>query len=84
MRGAYQEQGRQITVKERNGRKKIAQLRDHVAFHLNTKRELYAHVDITGHFDDFGELDRFFSGILQIFHGKDFEAGFVDLLVMVS
>lgn len=79
MYGAFKNQGGEITKK-----KKRTELGHHASFDLYTKREFYAHVDVTGHFDDLGELDGFFSGILQVFHGEDFQAGFVDLRVVVS
>jgi hypothetical protein len=46
---------------------------------LNTKGELDTNVDITGHLDHLGELDRLLSRGLEVVNGEDLEAGVVEL-----
>lgn len=41
--------------------------------------ELHADIDFPTHFDQFGELNRLFGRILQIFDGENFQARVVDL-----
>ncbi len=47
--------------------------------HLNIKREFDTHINLSGHLDNLGELNRFLGCILQIFDGKDLQSGLVDL-----
>jgi hypothetical protein len=46
---------------------------------LNIKREFYAHINLSGHLDNLGELNRFLGCTLQVFDGKDLEARVIDL-----
>lgn len=36
-------------------------------------------IDLTGHLDDLGELDRLLGGVLEVLHGEDLKTGLVDL-----
>lgn len=46
---------------------------------LDSQGELDTDIDVTGHLDDLGELDRLLGGVLEVLHGEDLEAGLVDL-----
>lgn len=48
---------------------------------LDSKGELNADVDVTGHLDDLGELDGLLGGGLEVLDGEDLQAGLVDLWV---
>jgi hypothetical protein len=45
-----------------------------VDWSLNTKSELDANVNVTGHLHDLGELDRLLGGGLEVVDGEDLEA----------
>ena len=51
---------------------------------LDTEGEFDADIDVAGHLDDFGELDGFLGGGLEVVDGEDLQAGFVDLRPLVS
>lgn len=46
---------------------------------LDAQGELNADIDLTGHLDDLGELDRLLGGVLEVLHGEDLKTGLVDL-----
>jgi len=46
---------------------------------LDAQGELNADIDLTGHLDDLGELDRLLGGILEVLHGEDLKTRLVDL-----
>lgn len=46
---------------------------------LDAKGEFHANVDLTGHLDHLRELNRFFSGVLQVLNREDLESRVVDL-----
>jgi hypothetical protein len=46
---------------------------------LNTESEFDADINVAGHLDDLGELDRLLGSGLQIVDGEDLEAGVVEL-----
>jgi hypothetical protein len=46
---------------------------------LETESEFDADINVAGHLDDLGELDRLLGGGLQIVDGEDLEAGVVEL-----
>lgn len=46
---------------------------------LNTQIELHAHINITRHLHDLGEVNHFLGCFLQICDREDLETGVVDL-----
>lgn len=46
---------------------------------LDAKGELHTNVDLTGHLDHLRELNRLFSGVLQVLNREDLESRVVDL-----
>jgi hypothetical protein len=46
---------------------------------LDAEGELNTDIDVAGHLDNLGELDRLLSGVLEVLDGEDLKAGLVDL-----
>lgn len=46
---------------------------------LDAQSELYTHINLTGHLDDLGELDRLLGSALEVLDGEDLETRLVDL-----
>lgn len=46
---------------------------------LDAQSELHANIDLTGHLDDLGELDRLLGSALEVLNGEDLETRLVDL-----
>jgi hypothetical protein len=46
---------------------------------LNAQRKLDTDINIPGHLDHFGELNRFFSGTLQVFDTENLQTRLIDL-----
>lgn len=46
---------------------------------LDTQGELDTDINLTGHLDDLGELDRLLGGVLEVLDGEDLKTRLVDL-----
>ena len=46
---------------------------------LDAEGELNTDIDVAGHLDNLGELNRLLSGVLEVLDGEDLKAGLVDL-----
>jgi hypothetical protein len=51
---------------------------------LDAQGELNTDIDLTGHLDDLGELDRLLGGVLEVLDGEDLKTGLVDLSNIIS
>ena len=50
---------------------------------LDAEGELNTDIDVAGHLDNLGELDRLLSGVLEVLDGEDLKAGLVDLEINI-
>lgn len=46
---------------------------------LDAQSELDTNIDLTGHLDDLGELNRLLGSVLEVLNGEDLQSRLVDL-----